>query len=136
METWQAPSAASSEPNMRKAGEANCSRIDAEPQTVSENSKLSEKMEMERLRKMHEEEIEVRADEKLAAVRNRDKVEEREREQKYSARAPAERKVDQWTRKRSRNGNLRPLFDSLNTELYNDTSWRVVSMDVLKNPKV
>lgn len=133
--TGRPPVASASAPNMRKAplGGSN-----TEGGGVSSaNSKLSEEIERERLRKKHEAEIKARADEKLAAVREREDAEIREREQKDSMRVVAERKVDQWTSNGMRRGNLRALLASLDTVLYSGATWKSVSMDILKeNSKV
>eukprot|EP00177_Eucheuma_denticulatum_P005343 GFKZ01009709.1.p1 GENE.GFKZ01009709.1~~GFKZ01009709.1.p1 ORF type:complete len:806 (+),score=122.79 GFKZ01009709.1:5275-7692(+) len=94
-------------------------------------------LEREQLRKMHEAEIKARADEKLAAVREREKAEEKERDQKDNARGAAEARVNQWTGNGTRRGNLRALLASLDTVLYPGATWKPVTMQVLKaNPKV
>lgn len=94
-------------------------------------------LEREQLRKMHEAEIKARADEKLAAVRERERADEKERDQKDNARGMAEAKVNQWMGNGARRGNLRALLASLDTVLYPGATWQSVTMAVLKaNPKV
>lgn len=101
------------------------------------SSTTGENLEREQLRKKHEAEIKARADEKLAAVRERERAEEKERDQKDNARGSAEAKVNQWMGNGARRGNLRALLASLDTVLYPGASWNAVNMATLKaNPKV
>ncbi len=86
------------------------------------------------LKKKSEAEIKARAAEKLAAVREREAANTREREKKDDARAAIERKINQWTGNGARRGNLRALLASLDTVLYPGCTWKPVSMDVLKAP--
>lgn len=125
-----AMSASSSAPSMpsASAGRSN-------GQTTS--SSAGESLEREQLRLKHEAEIKARADEKLAAVRERERAEEKERDQKDTARGAAEAKVNQWMGNGARRGNLRALLASLDTVLYPGATWTAVDMTVLKaNPKV
>ncbi|KAI0561578.1 Chaperone J-domain containing protein [Gracilaria domingensis] len=109
----------------------------AKPAPSNTTSKEEELLQREQLRKKHEKEIKARADEKLAAVRERERADAKEREDKDNARSAAERKINAWTGNGTRRGNLRALLASLDTVLYPTATWKAVSMDVLKeNSKV
>lgn len=123
-------SASSSVPTMAGATTARSTPTSAAPAP-------GENLEREQLRKKHEAEIKARADEKLAAVREREKAVEKERDQKDDARGAAEAKVNQWMGNGARRGNLRALLASLDTVLYPGATWTAVNMTILQaNPKV
>eukprot|EP00737_Agarophyton_chilense_P002673 gb/GEZJ01003068.1/.p1 GENE.gb/GEZJ01003068.1/~~gb/GEZJ01003068.1/.p1 ORF type:complete len:838 (-),score=153.99 gb/GEZJ01003068.1/:2652-5165(-) len=115
---------ANSKPSTKSAASAKPS-----PSSIPKEDEL---LQREQLRKKHENEIKARADEKLAAVRERERAHAKEREDKDVARSAAERKINGWTGNGTRRGNLRALLASLDTVLYPTATWKPVSMDVLK----
>jgi hypothetical protein len=101
---------------------------------ASTTSASAPPLDREALRRQHEREIKARADEKLAAVREREDAATIERSQKDNARGAAELKINLWTGNGTRRGNLRALIASLDAVLYPGSTWTPISMDVLKNP--
>mmetsp|Transcript_19164 Transcript_19164/g.76799 ORF Transcript_19164/g.76799 Transcript_19164/m.76799 type:complete len:430 (+) Transcript_19164:846-2135(+) len=96
------------------------------------NDSASEVKRREELRKQHKDEIQSRADEKLAEVRDREEQQVKENDAKDGLRDTVQPKLDNWTGKGSRRGNIRALLCGLDQVLYKGTSWKGLSMDQLK----
>lgn len=83
------------------------------------------------LKKKHAAEIKARADEKLAAVREREQGEAAHQAAKDSVRSSCEVKINRWTAAGQRRGNLRALLATLDSVLYASSTWKPVTMETL-----
>ena len=85
----------------------------------------------EALKKQHAAEIKARADEKLAAVREREQGEAAHQAAKDGLRSSCEVKINRWTASGQRRGNLRALLATLDSVLYSASTWKPVTMETL-----